>query len=90
MVLLFCHDDYGDFTVDLNNCKKFRYCRDEFENGICNTDEWNKEGGVLITKFFYNFMVQDNVFYKDIVITMSLKNSKLMLKLHECQYFIKL
>ena len=39
------NDDYGNFTVDLNNCKKFRYCRDEFENGICNTDEWNKEGG---------------------------------------------
>ena len=34
-----------DVKVDLNNCKKFRYCRDEFENGICNTEKWNKEGG---------------------------------------------
>jgi len=34
-----------DVKVDLNNCKKFRYCRDEFENGMCNTEEWNKVGG---------------------------------------------
>jgi hypothetical protein len=34
-----------DVKVDLNNCKKFRYCRDEFENGMCNTEKWNKIGG---------------------------------------------
>ena len=39
------NEDYGKFTVDLNNCKKFRTCRDTFLDGYCNTPEFNREGG---------------------------------------------
>lgn len=35
-----------DISVDLNKCKKFRYCHDNFEGGICNTDKWRKLGGI--------------------------------------------
>lgn len=34
-----------DVTVDLNKCKRFRYCRDEFDNGFCSNDKkWKIDG----------------------------------------------